>query len=147
MILSNCICYIIFHFLFFPWSANKAANYIGAAVPIPGAEKYARSLIKSTGFGNYTSPIGPQPVMNELVDGGHATEGVMRFDVEDDHDTILISHSEYVADLYSSDTSGGVVDLKFDLNPGLLLYQELVNVINLFEYLSVNSFNGSFFKI
>lgn len=94
---------------------SSAANTL-----IPGAGKFVGRGLRHFGVGMYTGGgMYNGPVMNEVIQGGHASEGVMRFDNQTDEESIVISHSEFVMDVYSPPVAGGVQDTKLELNAGL----------------------------
>ncbi len=77
------------------------------------------ALSKTLGFGSYQPPGSTKMVANELIAGGHASEGIMRFDAQRDHETLVLSHSEYVMDVYAPPTGERNADIMLPLNPGL----------------------------
>lgn len=56
---------------------------------------------------------------NELIKGSFARSGIPRFDMENDTNGIVLSHSEYVMDVYSPATPNGTENIKLDLNAGI----------------------------
>lgn len=85
---------------------------------MPGAGAAAQQALKAAGIGMYTGSGSYKAVKNDLIEGGHASEGVMRFDVQDDQDAIVISHSEYVMDVYAPADGVRQSDTKLPLNVG-----------------------------
>lgn len=76
------------------------------------------AINRAFGNGSYTAPGMPGTVSNELIAGGHASEGIMRFDAQRDHETLVLSHSEYVMDVYAPPEGQRAVDILMSLNPG-----------------------------
>lgn len=98
--------------------AMAAGGFVpGAGAPVRDALRKA-GLGMYTGAGMYTGQGGYQQVANDLIEGGHATEGVMRFDVQNDEDCITISHSEYVMDIYAPPSNATQGTVKLPLNAG-----------------------------
>lgn len=101
---------------------SKTAGELGAMSGIPGAASataaLSRRAMKASGIGMYTGQGAYDTVKNELIAGGHSTEGVMRFDAQNDEDAICISHSEYVMDVYAPPEGEVKTDIKLPLNAG-----------------------------
>lgn len=95
-----------------------------AETMVPGSRVVSDAALKAagigmyTGAGMYTGSGGYDTVKNELIAGGHATEGVMRFDAQNDEDAITISHSEYVMDVYAPPSGEKKTDIILPLNAG-----------------------------
>jgi hypothetical protein len=88
------------------FAADELAMAAGGFVP--GAGGPVRDALRKSGLGMYTgggmytgSGAYDKVVTNDLIAGGHETEGIMRFDVQNDEDCITVSHSEYVMDIYA----------------------------------------------
>lgn len=75
---------------------------------------FGGALSKFVGTGAYS-----RAVKNELIDGGQASEGIMRFDHASDRNALVLSHSEYVQDVYSPSVPNGTADIVLPLNAGL----------------------------
>ncbi len=103
---------------------SKTAGEMGALSGIPGGAQGAawlsRKAMKASGIGMYTGggSYEPATVKNELIAGGHGTEGVMRFDPQTDDEGITISHSEYVMDVYAPGVGEVSSDTLLRLNAG-----------------------------
>lgn len=99
---------------------GKTARELGSVIPGGGdaADFLARKAMKASGIGMYTGQGGYSTVKNELIAGGHGSEGIMRFDVQDDQDGIVVSHSEYVMDVYAPPANETKADIKLPLNAG-----------------------------
>lgn len=93
---------------------KKAVGAISMYNPMLGAG------LRATGVGAYGAgaAVGG-PVTNELVVGGHATEGIMRFDAETDQNSITLSHSEYINDLFGPKDHTQFESIIYDINVGL----------------------------
>lgn len=91
---------------------TMAGSYLGGSLGAMGGA----ALSKFTGNGMYNAS-GTQ--MNDLIHGGNASEGIMRFNSQRDHETITVSHSEYVMDLYAPAAGERMADVTLPLNPGL----------------------------
>lgn len=85
---------------------------------VPGSRVVSDAALKAAGIGMYTGGGAYKAVKNDLIEGGHMSEGIMRFDVQDDEDAILISHSEYVMDVYAPPEGVNKSDIKLPLNVG-----------------------------
>lgn len=105
---------------------HELSRDIGAVADtfIPGAGAVTHAGLKAAGIGMYTGQGGYAPagggqvVKNELIAGGHSSEGVMRFDAQNDEDAIVVSHSEYVMDVYAPPDGVDKADIKLLLNAG-----------------------------
>jgi hypothetical protein len=99
---------------------HDLSKELGAAAEelLPGSGGAAEAALKAAGIGMYTGQGGYQTVKNELIHGGHASEGLMRFDAQNDEDAVMISHSEYVMDVYAPPGTEKKVDIKLPLNAG-----------------------------
>lgn len=86
---------------------------------VPGAGMVTNQALKAAGVGMYTGSGSYGPVKNDLIAGGHGTQGVMRFDQQTDEESITISHSEFVMDVYAPAVVGSSQDTKLSLNAGL----------------------------
>jgi len=100
----------------------------GANMLIPGSGKFADMALKRMGVGMYSGAgiydgsgiyngDGGNTVQNDLIEGG--SDGVMRFDEQSDVDGIVISHSEYVQDIYGPADATQFSSETFSLNPGI----------------------------
>lgn len=98
--------------------AMAAGGFVpGAGGPVRDALRKA-GLGMYTGGGMYTGNGAYQQVANDLIAGGHETEGIMRFDVQNDEDCIVVSHSEYVMDIYAPPKDSTTGTVKLPLNAG-----------------------------
>lgn len=100
---------------FIPGSRRTVAKAAHAGLKYAGIGRYKRRRGRGmyTGSGSYK-----QAVSNDLIEGGHASEGIMRFDAQNDEDAITISHSEYVMDVYAPPDGESKTDIKLPLNVG-----------------------------
>lgn len=105
------------------FAADELAMAAGGFVP--GAGGPVRDALRKSGLGMYTgegmytgSGAYDKVVSNDLIAGGHETEGIMRFDTQNDEDSITISHSEYVMDVYAPSANKSKADIKLPLNAG-----------------------------